>query len=130
MKKLKNKKNGDAQKKRSGREVRGVSPEAGRESMGGKICERDISALRKADELRPFFVGGHFVEHASVCHALFHAPEYLRMRMGVYRYTGQSCGMVPRWRFLATFLGPAFAASREQHISDLHSKFALGPRHV
>jgi len=43
---------------------------------------------------------------------------------------GQSCAMVPRWRFLATFLGPAFAASRLQHISDLHSKFALGPRHV
>jgi len=45
----------------------------------------------------------------------------------------QSCGMVPRWRFLATFLGPAFAfaASRVQHISDLHySKFARGPRHV
>ena len=31
MKKLKTK-NGDAQKKRSGREVRGVSPETGRES--------------------------------------------------------------------------------------------------
>ena len=30
------------------------------------------------------------------------------------------------WRFLH----PVFAASREQHISDLHSKFALGPRHV
>jgi len=28
------------------------------------------------------------------------------------------------------FLRPVFAASREQHISDLHSKFALGPRHV
>ena len=41
-----------------------------------------------------------------------------------------SCAMVPRWRFLATFLRPVFAASREQHISDLHSKFALGPRHV
>jgi len=27
-------------------------------------------------------------------------------------------------------LRPVFAASREQHISDLHSKFALGPRHV
>jgi len=27
-------------------------------------------------------------------------------------------------------LGPAFAASRVQHLSDLHSKFALGPRHV
>ena len=42
----------------------------------------------------------------------------------------QSCAMVPRWRFLATFLRPVFAASHKQHISDLHSKFALGPRHV
>jgi len=42
----------------------------------------------------------------------------------------QSCPIVPRWRFLATFLGPAFAASRMQHISDLHSKFALGPHYV
>jgi len=43
MKKLKTY-NGDAhQKKRSGREVRGVSPEAGRESMGGKICGRGRS---------------------------------------------------------------------------------------
>jgi len=39
MKKLKTK-NGDAQKKRSGREVRGFSPEAQRESMVAKICER------------------------------------------------------------------------------------------
>jgi len=31
--------------------------------------------------------------------------------------------MVPRWRFLATFLGPAFPASRVQHVSDLHVKF-------
>ena len=42
----------------------------------------------------------------------------------------QSCAMVPRWRFLATFLHPVIAVSREQHISDLHSKFALGPHHV
>ena len=42
----------------------------------------------------------------------------------------RSCAMVPRWRFLATFLRPVFAASRVQHISDLHSKFALGQRHV
>jgi len=39
MKKLKIK-NRDAQKKRSGNKVRGVSPEAGRESMVGKICEK------------------------------------------------------------------------------------------
>ena len=42
----------------------------------------------------------------------------------------ESCGMVPRWRFLASFLGLAFAASRVQHISDLHSEFALGTHHV
>jgi len=33
----------------------------------------------------------------------------------------QSCAMVPKWLFLL----PVFAASRVQHISDLHSKFAL-----
>jgi len=31
---------------------------------------------------------------------------------------------------LATFLRPVFAASRVQQVSDLHSKFALRPRHV
>ena len=35
-----------------------------------------------------------------------------------------SCAMVHRWRFLASFLRPVFPASRLQHISDLHSKFA------
>ena len=39
----------------------------------------------------------------------------------------RSCAMVPRWRFLATFLRPVFAASRVQQVSDLHSKFALRP---
>ena len=42
----------------------------------------------------------------------------------------QSCAMVPRWRFLATFLRPVFAASRVQQVSDLHLKFALRPHHV
>ena len=42
----------------------------------------------------------------------------------------QTCGMVPRWRFLATFLRPVFPASRVPHISDMHSKFALRPHHV
>jgi len=35
--------------------------------------------------------------------------------------------MVPRWRFLATFLRPVFSASRVQHASDLHLKFTLRP---
>jgi len=42
----------------------------------------------------------------------------------------QSCAMVRRWRFLATFLRPAFPASRVQQVSDLHLKFALRPHHV
>jgi len=39
MKKIKQK-NGDAQKKRSGREVRGVSPVARRESMMGNFVKK------------------------------------------------------------------------------------------
>jgi len=35
-----------------------------------------------------------------------------------------------QWCPDGNFLGPAFAVSRVQHISDLHSKFALGPHHV
>jgi len=37
----------------------------------------------------------------------------------------QSCAMVPRCRFLATFCILYF-----QRLSDLHFKFALGPHHV
>jgi len=37
----------------------------------------------------------------------------------------QSCAMVPD----GDFLHPVFSASRVQHISDLHSKFALRPHH-
>ena len=42
----------------------------------------------------------------------------------------QSCAMMPRWRFLATFLHPIFSASRVQYVSDLHLKLALRPHHV
>jgi len=31
---------------------------------------------------------------------------------------------------MAIFLRPMFPASREQHISDLHSKYALSPHQV
>ena len=37
----------------------------------------------------------------------------------------QSCLMVRKWRFLH----PVFSASSVQHISDMHSKFALRPHH-
>jgi len=38
--------------------------------------------------------------------------------------------MVPKWPIFDDFLGSAFSASRAQHVSDLHSKFALGPHYV
>ena len=37
---------------------------------------------------------------------------------------------VVRWSQNGHFLRPVFSASRVQHISDLHSKFALRPHHV
>jgi len=42
----------------------------------------------------------------------------------------QSCAMVPRWQIFGDFSGPAFPASHVQHISDVHSKFALRPHHM
>jgi len=36
----------------------------------------------------------------------------------------------PDGKFFCDFLDPAFPASYMWHISDLHSKFALGPHHV
>jgi len=36
--------------------------------------------------------------------------------------------MVPRWQIFNDILRPVFAASRVQHVSDLHLKFALRPR--
>ena len=42
----------------------------------------------------------------------------------------QSCVMVPKWRIFRDFLHPVFSASRVQHVSDLHAKFAVKPHHV
>jgi len=42
----------------------------------------------------------------------------------------QSCGMVPKWRLFGDFLRPVFSASLAQHVSYLHSKFALRPHYV
>jgi len=36
----------------------------------------------------------------------------------------------PDGDFFASFLRPVFSASRVQHVSDLHLKFALRPHHV
>jgi len=42
----------------------------------------------------------------------------------------QICTIVRRWRLFGDFLRPAFPASRAQHVSDLHPKFALRSHHV
>jgi len=41
-----------------------------------------------------------------------------------------SLDKVVRWCRDGDFLCPVFSASRVQHISDMHSKFALRPHHV
>jgi len=38
--------------------------------------------------------------------------------------------MVSRWRIFGDFLCPVLLASRVQHVSDLHLKFAVRPHHV
>jgi len=39
-------------------------------------------------------------------------------------------GWCPDGDFLVIFLRAVFSARRAQHVSDLHSKFALRPHHV
>ena len=39
------------------------------------------------------------------------------------------CDGAHRRRIFGDFLRPVFSASRLQHVTDLHSKFALGPHH-
>jgi len=42
----------------------------------------------------------------------------------------QSCAMVLRWLIFGHFLHPVFSASHVQHVSHLHSKFALRTHHA
>ena len=66
------------------------------------------------------------VEDILLLNRLF---SYCRYVSQLRRYSPTNCAMVPRWRFLATFLRPVFSASRVQQVSDLHLKFALRPHH-
>ena len=77
---------------------------------------------------RPKFIilWGH-VEDISLLNTFFPIVDTCLSCEDIAR---QSCAMVPKWRFLATFLRPAFPASRVQQVSDLHLKFALRPHHV
>jgi len=69
---------------------------------------------------------GH-VENISVLNKFFPIVDTCLSCEDIAR---QSCAIVRRWRFLATFLRPAFPASRVQQVSDLHLKFALRSHHV
>ena len=69
----------------------------------------------------------HFAKFVSCLTSFFPIVD---MCLSCEDIARQSYAMVPRWRFLVTFLRPAFAASRVQQVSDLHLKFALRPHHV
>jgi len=85
----------------------------------------DISVMWRTE----YYAGAGYIRHVAVKRLTNFFP-IVDTCLSCEDIAQQSCVMVPRCRFLATFLGPAFAASRVQHISDLHSKFALGPHHV
>jgi len=71
-----------------------------------------------------------YCEHMWGRHCCLTSFFGLSIHALVAKTAQQSCAMVPRWRIFGVFLGPAFPASRVQHISNLHSKFALRPHHV
>ena len=79
-----------------------------------------ILASRSAASGPKFVLWGH-VEEILLLNKFFPIVDMFLSCEDIVR---QSCAMVPRWRFLATFLRPVFTASRAQHVSDLHSKFA------
>jgi len=68
-------------------------------------------------------LSGH-VEEVLLFNKFFRTVDTCRTSEDIAR---QSCLMVPK---MAIFLRPVFSASRVQHISDMHSKFALRPHHV
>ena len=70
----------------------------------------------------PYYEDTWIVEDISVLNKFFPIVDTC---LSCEDITRQSCAMVPRWRFLVTFLLPVFSASHMQHISYLHSKFAL-----
>jgi len=67
------------------------------------------------------------VEEVLLFKTIFSGCRYMP-QLRRYRPTKLYDGaqMAHFWRFL----GPAFSASHVQHISDMHSKFALRPHHV
>ena len=66
---------------------------------------------------------GH-VEKVSVFNKFFSDCRYIPQ---LRRYSPTK---VVWWCQNGNFWGPVFSASRVQHISDMHSKFALRPHHV
>ena len=72
---------------------------------------------------------GHLEEIGPYCCLTSFFP-IVHMCLSCEDIAGQSCQWYADGDFFASFLRPAFPASRMQHISDLHSKFALGPHHV
>jgi len=69
---------------------------------------------------------GH-LEEILLLHKFFSDCRYVPQ---LRRYSPTNLCDGAQMAIFGEFLRPAFAASRVQHISDLHSKFALGPHHV
>ena len=67
-------------------------------------------------------------DHWALAHILVNKFFF---RLSIYALVPKTWpDKVVRWCQNGDFLCPVFPSSRVQHISDLHSKFALGPHHV
>jgi len=88
-------------------------------SAGVAQTRQQISAVSRPK----FTILSAHVEKVLQCNNFFPIVDSFLISEDVAR---QSCAMVPTWRFFAFCI----SASRMQHISDMHSKFALSPHNV
>jgi len=106
-----------------------------RKSLYGSISQTRLSCMSKLPGRCALICApAEIRRHPSIMRHSFSSLSVDSAQLDVTRCdsadAGQSCAIVRRWPFFCCILRPVFPASRVQHISDLHSKFALRPHHV
>ena len=91
-------------------------------------CSKLVNRSQPLVGRRSPYCGGHVEDIGYCCLTSFFSIVDMCLRGE--DIAQQIYAMVPRWRFLATFLRPVSSASHVQQVSDLHLKFALRPHHV
>ena len=95
-------------------------------NIGGALCSTPQSLADTHYWAKVHHIVGH-VEEILLLNKIFPIVDTCLSCKDIAR---QSCATVPRWQIFDDFLRPVFAASRVQHVSDLHLKCTLRPHHV